>query len=71
VKPLSLCGFTIATVAILIAIGSPATGAPPAGGTPGSSLPLELTPPPITGGPAPDLALVFSSQVAGWIEPCG
>ncbi len=28
-------------------------------------------PPPLPGGQAPDLDLVFTSQVAGWIEPCG
>ncbi len=27
--------------------------------------------PPLPGGPAPDLDLVFTAQVAGWIEPCG
>jgi len=26
---------------------------------------------PLPGGPAADLDLVFSSQVIGWIEPCG
>ena len=26
---------------------------------------------PLPGGPAPDLDLVFTSQVLGWIEPCG
>jgi len=27
--------------------------------------------PPLPAGPAPDLDLVFTAQVAGWIEPCG
>ncbi len=26
---------------------------------------------PLPQGPAPDLALVYTSQVKGWIEPCG
>ncbi len=28
-------------------------------------------PSPLPAGPAPDLDLVFTNQVAGWIEPCG
>jgi hypothetical protein len=27
--------------------------------------------PPLPAGPAPDLDLVFTAQVAGWLEPCG
>ncbi len=27
--------------------------------------------PPLDTGPAPDLNLVFTAQVRGWIEPCG
>lgn len=27
--------------------------------------------PPLASGPVPDLELLFTSQVAGWIEPCG
>ncbi|MFQ5878376.1 MAG: hypothetical protein ACE5JH_11955 [Acidobacteriota bacterium] len=27
--------------------------------------------PQLPGGPAPDLDLVFTAQVLGWIEPCG
>jgi hypothetical protein len=29
------------------------------------------TAPPLPGGPAPDLALVFTDQVVGYVEPCG
>jgi hypothetical protein len=29
------------------------------------------TPPPLSTGPAPDLDLMFTSQVIGYIEPCG
>ena len=28
-------------------------------------------PPPLPSGPVPDLDLIFTAQVAGWIEPCG
>jgi hypothetical protein len=27
--------------------------------------------PPLLPGPTPDLDLLFTAQVAGWIEPCG
>jgi len=27
--------------------------------------------PPLPAGPAPDLDLVFTAQVAGYVEPCG
>ncbi len=71
-KLLNLCGgLAIAATAILFAMGPPITGAPPIGASAETSLPVEMTPPPIAPGPAPDLALVFSSQVAGWVEPCG
>ncbi len=29
------------------------------------------SPPPLPAGPAPDLALVFTDQVVGYVEPCG
>ncbi len=71
-KLLNLCGgLVIAATAILFAMGPAVTGARPIGESAGTSLPLEMTLPPIAPGPAPDLALVFSSQVAGWVEPCG
>ena len=53
--------------------------APPAGPAPGAP-PLEAPPPapgvmalppPLAAGPAADLDLVFTAQVAGWLEPCG
>ena len=44
----------------------PAAATPP---TVGTSSPL--LPPPLAEGPAPDLDLVFTAQVIGWIEPCG
>jgi hypothetical protein len=35
------------------------------------SLPAPQFNPAVAGGPAPDLDLLFTAQVAGWIEPCG
>lgn len=35
------------------------------------SVAMPTLPPPLASGPAPDLELLFTSQVAGWIEPCG
>lgn len=38
----------------------------------GQSLAQPTPPlPAIAGGPAPDLDLLFTAQVTGWIEPCG
>ena len=38
----------------------------------GQSLAQPAPPlPAIVSGPAPDLDLLFTAQVAGWIEPCG
>ena len=50
-----------------VAASPPAT-APSAEGI---SLPAPTMPPPLAPGPAPDLDLVFTSHVIGWIEPCG
>jgi hypothetical protein len=48
---------------------------------PGTSVPGQPLPstaaqpaaaaPPLPSGPAPDLDLVFTGQVAGYVEPCG
>lgn len=40
-------------------------------GQAGQSLPTPQFNPAVAGGPAPDLDLLFTAQVAGWIEPCG
>jgi hypothetical protein len=71
-----LCGAQLA-----ILLGSAAAQAPgpapshPAPGAPVPAAPeptaFPTAPPPLTQGPAPDLDLVFTAQVAGWIEPCG
>jgi hypothetical protein len=60
-----------ATLAVGLAPAAPQeTPAPPAQGM---SLPAGApqAAPPLPGGTAPDLDLVVTSQVAGWIEPCG
>lgn len=46
--------------------------APPAGAgvSAGATAPI-VAPPPLPVGPAPDLAIVFTAQVVGYIEPCG
>jgi len=74
---LATAGFVMAVLTLARAHGRQETapGAPQ-----GLPLPVEgmstpapppMVPPPLPGGPAPDLDLVFTSQVAGWIEPCG
>ena len=35
------------------------------------SVAMPTLTPPLAAGPIPDLNLLFTSQVAGWIEPCG
>jgi len=55
--------------------GSPAQGGPPAppAGVANSAPSPEVpgVPPPLPTGPAPDLDLVFTDQVIGYVEPCG
>jgi hypothetical protein len=55
----------IAAVAAIVLGGAdaPAVEAPMS-----TAKPLEA---PLAPGPTPDLDLLFTSQVAGWIEPCG
>ena len=58
--------------AVIVAAGLSATAEPPSSAVEGQSIPAGIAaPPPLPPGPAPDLALVFTAQVAGWIEPCG
>ncbi len=56
---------SIAAVAALLLGGAdtPAVEAPMS-----TARPLEA---PLLPGPTPDLDLLFTAQVAGWIEPCG
>jgi hypothetical protein len=51
--------------------GSPPTPPPGQGTSPETAPPPESVPPPLPPGPAPDLDLVFTNHVVGWIEPCG
>src|SRR5262245_28821213 len=64
--------------ALLLATPSPAAPqAPPAPAVPQAppaqpiSVAQPVMPPPLAQGPTPDLDLLFSAQVAGWVEPCG
>jgi hypothetical protein len=56
----------MACLVVLVGAGSGAAVPPP-----GQSVPLPVLDAPLAPGPAPDLDLVFTAQVAGWIEPCG
>ncbi len=61
-------GMAAAVGLVLLAWGTvQSTGAPTV-----PRPPRALTgPPPLARGPVPDLNLVFTAQVAGWLEPCG
>jgi hypothetical protein len=70
----------VSLAALLLALSLPALlpgqvppGQVPPGQAPqqGTSLPAPQFNPTIPSGPAPDLDLLFTAQVAGWIEPCG
>lgn len=51
---------------------APPTSPPGGMSSPAPAAPAEpKLPPPLPQGPAPDLDLVFTNQVIGWIEPCG
>jgi hypothetical protein len=59
---LSLAGLPIVS-------GETPPQAPPA--DQGISVAVATMAAPLTEGPKPDLELLFTAQVAGWIEPCG
>lgn len=44
---------------------------PPGAGLSVAAPAKPATAPPLPGGPAPDLAIVFTDQVVGYVEPCG
>ena len=46
-------------------------GPPSGAGTSTDATVTPLVAPPLPAGPAPDLDLVFTDQVIGYIEPCG
>lgn len=63
---LCLAGIFVAVAAVTGALAGPAEG-------PSPSIPARqgVADPPLPGGPAPDLDLVFTAQVDGYVEPCG
>jgi len=66
-------------VLVLAAAGGPPVRAaqesqpaqPPGAGLSVAAPAKPAAPPPLPAGPAPDLALVFTDQVVGYVEPCG
>jgi hypothetical protein len=71
VKP-AIVRLSAAAAAVLVLAGLRTAADPPPPAGEGVSMPAGIAaPPPLPPGPAPDLALIFSSQVVGWIEPCG
>lgn len=64
----------VACLLVLQAQAPPSPGVPPRPGVIPNLPPHAAPPEPVAlvaGGPAPDLDLLFTAQVAGWIEPCG
>lgn len=68
------CLFALLPAVLLQAQAPPSPAVPPRPGVlpnlpphPAPEEPVAL----VAGGPAPDLDLLFTAQVAGWIEPCG
>jgi len=73
---LLLSSVLIAAVLATARAGDRQGTAPAAPAMPGAGLSVPTpepvkAPPPLAPGPAPDLDLVFTSHVIGWIEPCG
>jgi hypothetical protein len=64
----------IATAALAAVAAAPGSALPATAATT-TPQPISVArpemPPPLAAGPAPDLDLIFSAQVAGWVEPCG
>lgn len=63
--PVAALFLPVAAIAALLAAGneSPAVEAPMST--------ARTVDPPLPLGPTPDLDLLFTAQVAGWVEPCG
>lgn len=69
---------TLAALVLAAAAGRPADPAqgnqaaqPPGPGIAAAAQARPAVAPPLPAGPAPDLALVFTDQVVGYVEPCG
>jgi hypothetical protein len=69
---------TLAALVLAAAGGRPADPAqgnqaaqPPGPGIPAAAPARPAMAPPLPAGPAPDLTLVFTDQVIGYVEPCG
>lgn len=69
---------TLAALVLAAAGGRPAdpvqgnqAAQPPGPGIPASAPARPAMAPPLPAGPAPDLVLVFTDQVVGYVEPCG
>ena len=61
----------VAWLLILLGTVAGAQTALPEEPTPAPASPPSVAPPPLPAGPAPDLSLVFTAEVAGYVEPCG
>ena len=66
--PVIVVALALAAVPASVLARDAQAGAPPAAP---QSVAMPTQDPPLAPGPVPDLELLFTSQVAGWIEPCG
>ena len=73
-KPVTICirripfAWLLLPVAACAALLAGGTDAPAVGAPMSTSRTVD---PPLPLGPTPDLDLLFTAQVAGWVEPCG
>ena len=58
-------------VGLFLLIAAAAVAAPQESSIPAIAPKPAAVDPPLPPGPAPDLNLVFTGQVAGYVEPCG
>jgi len=56
---------------LFLVFAAAAVAAPPESSLPAIPAKPPAVDPPLPSGPAPDLDLVFTGQVAGYVEPCG
>jgi hypothetical protein len=67
-RPVIVMSLTLAALPASVAARDGQAGAAPEAS---QSVAMPTLSPPLAAGPIPDLDLLFTSQVAGWIEPCG